>query len=241
VKLPQNLKLRAQNSELKTQNSKLPTAVLFDLDGTLIHSIEHIIACWQHTVRTSLGREISREEVLPTLGRALLECFEEIAPGRSLEMREVYRAYQKSTHDSDVTLVAGTHGALQRLRSSGFRLGVVTSKGIVVATEGLKLFDLTPYFDVLVTYEDTERHKPHPDPLFVASERLGIEPANLVYVGDAVFDILAGKAAGTGTVGVTWGAGKREELEDAGADHIIESMETLPALFTARVQEVISE
>ena len=71
-------------------------AVLFDLDGTLIHSIDHIISCWQHTVRTSLGREITREEVLPTLGRALLECFEEIAPGRSMEMREVYRAYQKA-------------------------------------------------------------------------------------------------------------------------------------------------
>ncbi len=49
-------------------------AVLFDLDGTLIHSIDHIIACWQHTARTCLGREMTREEILPTLGRALLEC-----------------------------------------------------------------------------------------------------------------------------------------------------------------------
>ncbi len=222
------------NSKFKIQNSKSVRAVLFDLDGTLIHSIEHIITCWQHTVRTSLGREITREEVLPTLGRALLETFEEIAPGRSLEMRDVYRAYQKATHDNDVTLVAGTHETLEQLRSAGFTLGVVTSKGIVVASEGLNLFNLTPYFDTLVTYEDTERHKPHPDPLLVASERLGIAPAHLLYVGDAVFDIQAGKAAGMLTVGVTWGAGRREELVEVGADWVVEGMGELADLFSAR-------
>jgi pyrophosphatase PpaX len=215
-------------------------AVLFDLDGTLIHSIEHIIACWQHTVRTSLGREITREEVLPTLGRALLECFEEIAPGRSVEMREVYRAYQKATHDTDVTLVSGTHEMLKRLRAAGYRLGVVTSKGVTVATEGLNLFNLTSYFDTLVTYEDTDRHKPHPDPLLVASERMDIEPAQMLYVGDAVFDVQAGKAAGMRTVGVTWGAGKKEELIEAGADWVIESMEELPELLATSPEEISS-
>ena len=212
------------HSALHTPHSE---AVLFDLDGTLIHSVEHIVACWQHTVRTSLGREMTREEILPTLGRALLECFEEIAPGRSVEMREVYRAYQKATHDVDVTLVAGTHEALQRLRSAGYALGVVTSKGIAAATDGLNLFNLAGYFSTLVTYEDTERHKPQPDPLFLASERLGIEPARIVYVGDAVFDIQAGKAAGMRTIGVTWGAGKMEELMEAGAYWVIEGMDSL--------------
>jgi pyrophosphatase PpaX len=226
-------------------------AVLFDLDGTLIHSIEHIIACWQHTVRTSLGREMSREEIVPTLGRALLECFEEIAPGRSLEMREVYRAYQKATHDTDVTLVPGTHEALERLRAAGFTLGVVTSKGITVATEGLNLFNLTPYFDTLITYEDTDRHKPHPDPLLLASDRLGIEPeyipyqnkqdgrglrlpfSQVIYIGDAVFDIQAGKAAGMRTGAVTWGAGRREELEAEEPDYIFDRMEAIPSTLAA--------
>jgi pyrophosphatase PpaX len=218
-------------------------AVLFDLDGTLIHSIEHIIACWQHTVRTSLGREITREEVLPTLGRALLECFEEIAPGRSVEMREVYRAYQKATHDTDVTLVSGTHETLKRLCSAGYRLGVVTSKGVTVATEGLNLFNLTSYFETLVTYEDTDRHKPNPDPLLLAAERMGIEPphttyqnehdgkdlrlpfSQIIYIGDAVFDIQAGKAAGMRTGAVTWGAGSRAELVAEKPDYIFDSME----------------
>lgn len=213
-------------------------AVLFDLDGTLIHSIDNIIACWQHTVRTCLRREMTREEIMPTLGRALLECFEEIAPGRSAEMREVYRTHQKATHDTMVTLVPGTREALEALQADGLVLGVVTSKGLPVATEGLDLFNLKPFFQVLVTYEDTQRHKPYPDPLLVVCEQLGIEPAQMLYVGDAVVDIQAGKAALMRTAGVTWGAGKRSDIQAANPDYIFDNMEELPAVVSSIVSEV---
>jgi pyrophosphatase PpaX len=222
--------MAVQNSQSEIRNSKSPKAVLFDLDGTLINSIDHIVDCWQHTVRTCLGREITREEVVPTLGRALLETFEEIAPGRSEEMREVYRAHQKSTHDQAVTLPPGTREALEVLRSQGVRLGVVTSKGIVVAMEGLDLFDLAPYFDVFVTYEDTQRHKPNPDPLLVGLERLGLDASEVLYVGDAIHDVQAAHAAGMMAVGATWGAGTRETLQAAGADFIIDSYSQLPGV-----------
>ncbi len=202
-------------------------AVLFDLDGTLINSIDHIVACWQYAVRTCLGREISREEILPTLGRALLECFEELAPGRGEELREAYRAYQQSTHNHMITLVPGTRETLERLRAAGLYLGVVTSKTLPVTMEGLNLFNLAPYFNVLVTYEDTQRHKPNPDPLLVASQRAGIEPASMLYVGDAVVDIQAGKAAGTRTAGVTWGASARSTLAGAQPDYIFDTMDEL--------------
>jgi pyrophosphatase PpaX len=215
---------------------QLLKAVLFDLDGTLIHSVDHIVDCWQHTVRTALGREITREEVLPTLGRPLLECFEEIAPGRGEAMREVYRAYQQTTHDSAITLVAGTRETLEHLKGAGLALGVVTSKGLQVAMEGLDLFNLAPYFDTLVTYEDTARHKPHPDPVLAASQRLGIEPAHLLYVGDAVVDIEAGKAAGMLTCAVTWGSGTLADLEAARPHYVISRMRDLVTLLSTGTQ-----
>lgn len=205
-------------------------AVLFDLDGTLIDSVEHIVACWQHTVLTCLGWEITREQVLPTVGRALVEAFEDLAPGRSAELRQVYRAYQKQSHDSMVTLATGAREALEALKALGLRLGVVTSKGIEVALEGLNLFDLAPYFEVLVTFEDSERHKPFPEPLLVASERLGLSPNRLLYVGDAVFDLEAAKAAGMPCVAATWGAGTRDNLLAAGPVAIIDSFDELPPL-----------
>ena len=80
---------------------------------------------------------------------------------------------------------------------------------------------------MLVTYEDTQHHKPHPAPLLVASQRAGIEPAGMLYVGDAVVDIQAGKAAGTRTAGVTWGASARPILAGAHPDYIFDTMEEL--------------
>jgi pyrophosphatase PpaX len=221
---------------MRTNHSPL-RAVLFDLDGTLIDSIDHIVACWQHTVRACLGREMAREEILPTLGRALTECFEEIAPGRSEEMRSAYRAYQVQTHDTMITLFPGTRETLERLKGEGLELGVVTSKGLPVATEGLDLFDLLPFFDTLVTYEDTTLHKPHPDPLLAACERLGVEPDQALYVGDAVVDIQAGKAAGTQTAGVTWGAASREDMAKAGPDYVFNSMDELPPAIIKRSKD----
>ena len=146
-------------------------AVLFDLDGTLIHSVDHIVKCWQHTTLTCLGREMTREEILPTLGRTLVDAFEEIAPGRSAELYATYRARQVQMHDLEVRLVPGTFETLEALKGLGFALGVVTSKRLPIAMQGLDLFDLAPFFEVIVTMEDSPRHKPAPDPLLVAAQK----------------------------------------------------------------------
>ncbi|MDQ3704895.1 MAG: HAD-IA family hydrolase [Chloroflexota bacterium] len=205
------------------------STILFDLDGTLINSIDHIVDCWQHTVRTGLGREISREEVLPTIGRSLQACFEEMAPGRSDELYGIYTTYERDRHDANVQLIMGTREVLDTLLAQGYKLGVVTSKVLHVAMSGLELFQLDPYFQVIITQADTERHKPYPDPLLVACERLGVLPADAVYVGDAWTDIEAGKAAGLLTVGVTWGAAG-EAIREAEPDYILATMTELPGL-----------
>lgn len=202
-------------------------AVLFDLDGTLIHSVDHIVDCWQHTARTCLGREMTREEILPTLGRTLYDAFEEIAPGRSEELYQVYRAHQVVTHDTAVTLVDGTKDTLAALKGAGLILGVVTAKKLITAMRGLDLFGLAPFFSVIVTLEDSEKHKPSPEPLLVAAEKLGIAPEKAIYVGDARVDIEAGNAAGMRTGWVTWGAGTLLNLQDVKPDFVFDSMNEL--------------
>lgn len=204
-------------------------AVLFDLDGTLINSIDHIVDCWQHTVRTGLGREISREEVLPTIGRALVACLDDMAPGRGQELYGIYTTYERDRHDAAVHLIADAGETLDALLAEGYKLGVVTSKVLPVAMSGLRLFALDRYFEVIVTQEDTERHKPYPDPLLVACERIATPPAEAVYVGDAHTDVEAGKAAGVLTVGVMWGAAG-EAIREAGPDYILAGMGDLPGV-----------
>lgn len=212
-------------------------AVLFDLDGTLIHSVEHIVKCWQYATLTCLGREMAREEILPTIGRTLADAFEEVAPGRSAELHAAYKARQIGTHDIEVELVPGTVETLRALKANGLTMGLVTSKRLPIALQGLALFDLVPFFDVIVTMEDTSRHKPAPDPLQVALQKLGIEPSEAIYVGDAEVDMQAAHAAGMRRIWVKWGVGTPADLKEAKPDFIVGSMDEVVSLVTKDAQE----
>ncbi len=83
--------------------------------------------------------------------------------------------------------------------------------------------ELRELFDVVMAAEDSERHKPAPDPVLGALERLGAEAAGACYVGDSPFDIECGRAAGVVTIAVTWGFFSRDALEVVGPDRIVET------------------
>ena len=118
---------------------------------------------------------------------------------------------------------------LPRLREEGRRLGIVTAK--LRATVRLafdRLPELEQNFEVVVTAEDTERHKPDPAPLLYAATQLGAAQADCAYVGDSPFDVRAAKAAGMYAVAVTWGGiHARSRLEEEEPDVVVDSAEEL--------------
>jgi pyrophosphatase PpaX len=180
--------------------------VLFDLDGTLIDSGPIIIASMQHSVRTVLGREIAAEEVAATVGgQGLVSQMRELDPDRVDELVEAYREHNEPLHDTLEAFVEMVE-ILPRLRDDGRRLGIVTAKRHRTVGLALDRFpELAAQFEVVVAYEDTERHKPDPEPVLHALARLNASPAQAAYVGDSPFDIQAAKAAGVFSVGVGWG------------------------------------
>src|SRR5918992_926181 len=136
----------------------------------------------QHAVRTVLDREITREE-----------------------LAAVYRAHNDALHET-LEAFEGMLDVLPRLREEGRTLGIVTSKRHRTVELAFARFSwLREQFDVVVGYDDTERHKPDPDPVLAALEQLGADPSEAAYVGDSPFDIQAAKAAGAFAVGVSWG------------------------------------
>ena len=94
---------------------------------------------------------------------------------------------------------------LETLRAEGRRLGIVTAKRRATVELAFSFLPLERFFDVVVGSDDTERHKPDPEPLLYALEQLDAEPQQAAYVGDSPFDIRAAKAAGVHAVAVTWG------------------------------------
>jgi pyrophosphatase PpaX len=180
--------------------------VLFDLDGTLIDSGPIILASMQHSVRTVLGREIAVEELAATVGgQGLVSQMRELDPERVDELVEAYRLHNEPLHDTLETFDEVV-SLLPLLRAEGRRLGVVTAKRHRTVGLAFDRFpELASQLDVLVAYEDTERHKPDPDPVVEALRRLGATPAEAAYVGDSPFDIQAARSAGVFSVGVGWG------------------------------------
>jgi pyrophosphatase PpaX len=180
--------------------------VLFDLDGTLIDSGPIILASMQHAVRTVLGREIPPEELGMTIGgQGIVAQMQAIDEEHADELLEAYKRHNDGLHE---TLEAFDEllALLPGLVAEGRKLGIVTAKRHRTVGLALDRFPLlASSFDVVVAYEDTDRHKPDPEPVLIAVERLGGAPADAAYVGDSPFDIGAAKAAGVFAIAVGWG------------------------------------
>ena len=197
--------------------------VLFDLDGTLIDSIELIRRSYDHTLRTHLGRAMEQREWLAGLGRPLRWQFAQYDPDeRAVDaMVATYRAWNFAHHDELVRGFPGVLDAVRELHTRGVALAVVTSKLHASARRGLELCGLSPFFEVLIGVDDVTEHKPHPAPVLAALAKLDRAANTAVMVGDSPHDLTSGRAAGTRTAAVAWGPFEHAELRATEPDHWI--------------------
>jgi pyrophosphatase PpaX len=209
---------------------RFPT-VLFDLDGTVVDSGAIILASMRHATRAVLGRDYSDEELMRTVGGPGLEAqMAALAPERVEELVDVYRAHNIPLHD-ELEACVGMEDVLVRLHAEGRRLGVVSAKRRDTVELAFETVGLGHLFEAVVGGDETERHKPDPEPLLLGAERLGADPAQTAYVGDSPFDVRATKAAGMFAVAVTWGRiHDRSRLEAEEPDAIVDAAEELLAV-----------
>lgn len=204
--------------------------VLFDLDGTLADTVGLIVASFQHTVGTALGWTPTEEHCKQWIGRSLRATFVELDAARADELTEAYLAWNLAHHDAWVRGFDGVAELLAGLTQAGRRTGVVTSKRRASAAVTMARAGLNGRVPVLAVEEDTTEHKPAPAPLLLAVERLAVAPSDAVYVGDAVVDVQAARAAGMACIAVTWGATSRTALEAAGPSAVVDDVADLAVL-----------
>lgn len=222
-------------------------AILFDLDGTLIDTTDLILRCFQHSWETVCGFNHSREALIQTFGTPLREAMyrlllketelkngvrgPEVDPGVVDRLLAEYRSFNVANHDWLARPFEGTGEVLAELRRRGYLIAVVTSKSRELGLRGLRLCSLDGLIDSAVFLEDTDAHKPHPEPIHAALERLSARSGSAVYVGDSRHDIVAARAAGVRTVAALWGPAPRTELERERPDFIAESITDLLEIF----------
>jgi pyrophosphatase PpaX len=186
--------------------------VLFDLDGTVVDTVELIVSSFRHATRTVLGRVLPDDYILAGVGRPLRAQMERLSAEHAQELYDVYREYNHRRHDELIRGYEGIDEVLRELRAAGRKLGIVTSKSYDTTQMAFRALGLAGHFDAVVTATDTAEHKPSPVPLLLCLERLGAQAARAIYVGDSPFDIQAGAAAGMATAAVAWGVFGREAL-----------------------------
>lgn len=206
-------------------------AILFDLDGTLIDTIELILSSARHAFEEWPVRPTD-EEWVRGIGTPLVQQLRAYAANDDevALLLARYRRYQNEHHDRLTRCYDDVPDVIAALADRGHQLAVVTSKASPIAHQSLAFVGLDHFFPVVVGYDDTARHKPDPEPVRVALSRLGVSPDDAVFVGDSPHDILAGNAADVMTIAALWGPFDRETLADARPDHFIECMAELPGV-----------
>ena len=214
-----------------------PLTVIFDLDGTVVDSVELIVRSFDHAARTVLGLALPRERLIEHVGRPLREQMALLDEAHADELVTVYREYNHREHDRMLRLFPGMAELLLRLRARNARLGLVTSKSRATTEMAFRLTGIDQLFDATVCADETARHKPHPDPLWRCMELLDAAAADVgasvadvtraVYVGDAPYDLQAAQAAGMAAVAVAWGVFPAETLAAEGPRRLVRTVDEL--------------
>lgn len=217
--------MAASPSERPTPPDR-PRAVLFDVDGTLLDTRDFILGGFEHALATHGHAARTRAELAAVVGRTLHEGYPLVAPGCDPpRMIETHRAWQRENLHLALPF-PDTVPTLAALHAAGLRLAAVTTRSRVTSLDTLRLAGIDGYFDVVISWEDITHPKPHPEPVQRALERLSVAPEHALMVGDTDADILAGRAAGTRTAGVTYGF-HEARIADAAPDWLLDRLADL--------------
>lgn len=205
--------------------------ILFDLDGTLTDSGEGIINCATLALE-HFGLPVpSREEMGVFVGPPLDQTFLKfgVPADKTQEAIDVFRSRYLVVGKFENTPYPGIRELLEKLKAQGHRLFVATSKPETTAVEILRKFQLASYFEIIcgATFDSGRVHKA--DVIAYLLEKTG-KPENILMVGDTEFDVLGAAEHNIPTIGVAWGYGKVEAMEQAGAKAIAYTMEELLGL-----------
>jgi phosphoglycolate phosphatase len=202
-------------------------AVLFDWDGTLVDSAERTFRCYEQIFSVH-GIAFDRAEFQRTYSPDWYRTYEQVGlPSET--WADADARWIACYETAPGALVAGACEALERLAARGLVLGVVSSgDGERVRAEMASL-GVARHFATAVCGGETARRKPHPEPLLVALERLGVPPSECAYVGDSPEDVAMARAAGAFAVGIPGGFPNRQALAASLPDLLAPSLEAAVA------------
>ena len=189
-------------------------AVLYDIDGTLLNTVNMNLYPLLRIIKEELGEERTLADVVKFMAYPGMKTMEELG------VRDPQATYQRwvryvNEYEEGATPYPGMVDTLEALHQRGVRQAVVSSKMRAQYRIDMEGQGLDRYMETAVLEEDTARHKPHPDPILECLRRMRLAPQEVLYVGDTRSDSLAAQAAGVDFAYAKWGSVEQQNVEHA--------------------------
>lgn len=205
--------------------------LVFDLDGTLVDSRRSVYEAGRHTLEVLGLEKRSFEEIVSCMGEGIEGLVRCVLGGEVKDFDEAMRVFidhLRGSYARDSELFPNVRQVLEYFEDR--RKFVLTNGRMEIARGILEEKGMTRYFEDIFAGDDDTCLKPSPCPVKRMLESSGAEPGQVLLTGDMEHDILAGRDAGVLTCAVTYGVGKREVLEAAGPDYMIDDLGELEAI-----------
>lgn len=201
------------------------SCIIFDLDGTLTQTNELIFATFNHVAQKYIHRTFSKQEIVAMFGPPEEVAVENIVGKDCVdEAMDEFCQYYEAYHPQMAELHDGMMEVLDYLKRRGIILALFTGKGTRTTLITLEKLGIKQYFDLIVTGNDVENHKPSADGIRKVMAQFGLEPDQVLMVGDAVSDVKAAHEAGVPIAAVLWDSYAKEKVMQMNVDYKFDSV-----------------
>jgi pyrophosphatase PpaX len=200
-------------------------AFIFDVDGTLTATNELIFASFNHVANKYLNKNFTDQEIISMFGPTEEVILKSWMPEKFEEARKDYFDFYAQKHSQLANIFPGIKDAIKYIRSKGYPLSVYTGKGKTSAEITLRQIGLYDFFDMVVTGDDVEKHKPSPEGIQKFVSAYNLDPQKVLMIGDAEVDVIASFNAGVKSALVLWDNYSPDNLNNINADYTFKSVD----------------
>lgn len=199
---------------------------IFDIDGTLTSTNQLIFDSFNHIAKKYLNKTLSEEEIISLFGPTEGQIFEKLFGEKHLDVGEDYYKFYSDNHFM-ADIYPGLKEILAELKKKNYPLGIFTGKGRESSMITLTKIGVDKYFDLVVTGDDVENHKPSPEGILKFVNKFNLNKEKVLMIGDSVGDVKAARDAGVKIASVLWDSYAAEKVKEMESDYYFHSVEEL--------------
>ena len=200
--------------------------VIFDIDGTLTYTNRLIFDSFNHITVKYLSKKYSDEEIIEFFGPTEEVILKQLCKENFEQARKDYYDYYKANH-SIAQLYDGIRELIIDLKKENVLLSIFTGKGRTSSLITLEELGLIEFFNLIVTGDDVENHKPSPEGIIKFLKKFNLNPQNVLMIGDAPSDIFAANESGVDVASAVWDSYSEEEVKKLNSKNAFHSVDEL--------------